>query len=77
MIKTSALIVSAALMAGVSLSRPAHAEDTSYGHITTLQTGSRGGTPSLGLERPNVVADDTVAVTLDVPFVAQQALLRA
>jgi hypothetical protein len=71
MIKKSALIVSAAIMAGVSLSRPAFAQDTAYGHITTLQTGSRGGAPSAVSrgQAPKIVADDTVAVTLDVPFV--------
>ncbi len=69
MIRKSAVIISAALMAGVSLSRPAFAEDTAYGHITKLQTGSRGGVPKPAGLPVTIVADDTVAVTLDAPFV--------
>jgi hypothetical protein len=51
-----------------AMSAPAVAQQTAYGHVTSLQTGSLGGPPS-PLGHPRTPADDTIAVTLDVPFV--------
>jgi hypothetical protein len=49
---------------------PAFAQETEFRHITTFQTGSRGGPPVKNpIPGRSIPADDTVAVNLDVPFV--------
>jgi hypothetical protein len=47
---------------------PAFAQQTAYGRITSLQTGSLGGPPVLG-SLGRIEGDDTLAVNLDAPFV--------
>jgi hypothetical protein len=46
----------------------AHAQQTSFGHIVSLQTGSLGGPPHNAIST-GIEADDTMAVSLDAPFV--------
>lgn len=58
------------LLAIFGRSEVAHAQETAFGHIVSLQTGSLGGAPGLGVPvHHRIVADDTVSVVLDVPFV--------
>jgi hypothetical protein len=52
-----------------SFSFPAFAQHTAYGHITSLQTGSWGEPHTIGSLPGRILADDTMAVDLDVPFV--------
>jgi hypothetical protein len=63
------LVLACAISGGAHLC-PAHGQETQFGHIVTLQTGSLGGpSRTLGLSRRRIDADDTVFVKLDVPFV--------
>jgi len=52
-----------------SLALGAQAQQTGFGHIIQLQTGSLGGLPVTGAISTKIAADDTMAVTLDVSFV--------
>jgi hypothetical protein len=53
----------------LSLAFPTLAQQTDYGHITALQTGSLGGAPNPGSLLRRIDADDTLAVDLDATFV--------
>jgi hypothetical protein len=53
----------------LSLAFPTLAQQTDYGHITALQTGSLGGAPNPGSLQRRIEADDTLAVDLDATFV--------
>jgi len=53
----------------LSLAFPTLAQQTDYGHITALQTGSLGGAPIPGSLPRRIDADDTLAVDLDATFV--------
>ena len=58
----------------VTFVRPAVAQETSFGHILTLQTGSLGKADVAAFVGTNhVEADDTLSVTLDVTFVNSAA----
>jgi hypothetical protein len=51
------------------LAFPTLAQQTDYGHIAALQTGSLGGAPNPGSLLRRIDADDTLAVDLDATFV--------
>jgi hypothetical protein len=57
------------LISILSLAFPVLAQETAYGRITALQTGSLGGAPGPSVVPGRVEGDDTVAVDLNVPFV--------
>jgi hypothetical protein len=58
----------AVIAAAVSLASSALAQQTAFGHVVSLQTGSLGGPPHASITTA-IAADDTLAVALDVPFV--------
>ena len=62
------LLLACAFSAAVGAT-PAQAEETAFGHIVSMQTGSVGGAPAIQGITTHIPADDTVSVTLDVPFV--------
>jgi hypothetical protein len=66
-------LLAAGLVASICLSSTAStaqtAQQTGYGHIIALQTGSLGGPITVGTIPRAVTGDDTMAVNLDVPFV--------
>ena len=68
MTRISVMYFLTAIAAVASVASSALAQQTAFGHIVSLQTGSLGGPPHLA---PNTAidADDTLAITLDAPFV--------
>jgi hypothetical protein len=67
-ITTILFVTGVTLFPPASLVKAQHSNQTLYGHITALQTGSLSRPAGLALPKP-ILADDTIIVALDVPFV--------
>jgi hypothetical protein len=68
-LKKNVVLLLAVAIAILTQSFPALSQQTAFGHIIALQTGSLGGPPSPSTLPHPIDADDTVSVTLDVPFI--------
>jgi hypothetical protein len=68
MTRIKSILSLAAMAAIITVAPSALAQQTGYGHIVTLQTGSLGGPPHAAVTT-RIDADDTLAVNLDAAFV--------